>query len=186
VPIATDGAIRVHDEEHVEMGSKNNAIAFALAGSESEQTEPVSGLLRDPLLDALVAALCRASVEFLKTEEGVFAIAATIREQGEIQAFHVSRMDGREWLEMQTAVGKGLEIGLRDGLFVAGGHCMNLGPAQAHRSERVPALAIRIDQDARAPIHVLLPYERLSTGDVRFGPPRISPTTAARDADQDG
>ena len=177
--------IRVHGEEHVEMGSKKNAIAFALAAPEAEQTGLVAGLLRDPLLDALVTALCRASAEFLRTEDGIFAIAATIQEQGEIEAFHISRMHGREWLKMQMEVGKGLEIGLRDGLFVAGGHCMNLGPAHAYNSERVPALAIRIDQDGRAPIHVLLPYEKVATGELRFGPPRFSPVTAARDADTD-
>jgi hypothetical protein len=163
------------------MGSMINAVRSALLAGDGF-TEPIAGVLRDPLLDELVTALCRASAAFLESERGVFAVAATIKESGEIQAFHVSLMDGASWFRTQLAVGDALAQGLDDDLFVAAGHCMNIALPGVHQPGRVPALAFRIDRKGVPAIHVVVHYELAGDErDVQFGAPRVSPAIAGRD-----
>jgi len=160
-----------------------NAVRLALVVRDPAFPGPIVGVLRDPLLDELVAALCRASAAFLETERGVFSVAATIKESGEIEAFHVSLMDDAGWFRTQVAVGDALAEGLDDDLFAAAGHCMNIALPGVHRPGRVPALAIRIDRKGEPAIHVVVHYEVVSAdGEIRFGTPRVSPPTAGRDA----
>jgi hypothetical protein len=164
------------------MRSVSNAIRLALVAGDQEFPDPIASVLRDPLLDQLVVALCRASAAFLETESGVFAVAATIKESGEIEPFHVSLMDGVGWFRTQIAISDALTIGLDDDLFAAAGHCMNIASAGVERSDRAPVLAVRIDRKGEPAIHVVVPYELLGDdGEVRFGKPRVSPATAGRD-----
>ena len=135
--------------------------------------QSIAGVLDDPVLDRLIAALCQACEAFLQVEPGIFAVAMTENQTGGIEVFHASVMDSLHWFQSQVDVDAALEAGLAEGQFLAVGNCVNISYQDTRESDDVPVLAIHVLSAPGKPIHVRVYYELRADGTVRFGQPTV-------------